>query len=481
MQSGLRVSKFRYFSVFLTFALAAFVARSTMWIAEKFGATTIDAILFHYQHALVGTPPSYVKSFSLLTADCLALGLFAMAFYWVLERFIAGKVGRMLFWLCGGAGLICSLVFFSARLDVVSYALGTYKQNTFIEKTYVSVSTDKVVFPAIKRNVIVLSLESMEDTFARKDLFGSSLIPRLEAFQADNPHSALYEGKNLDWTVASLTGLLFGLPLSTPTQNQYKSADNTFLPGALSLLEIFEANGYAIRFVLSGKAEFSGAKNIFTNHAPSAEVHGWEYFEKQNIPVRGEWGMRDKDLYAQVKTTLGELGKQEQPFFMIVQTLDTHSYGVSYGDYPKPFRDDRDSFIAADFMAYEFMEWLQEQDFYENTTVLIQGDHLYMRDKLGTVFLPPDRLIYNVFLNTPQKMPRPDRQATMLDMGVSLLEAVGVQVPQSSFGLGRSIFADAPTLIEELGAEKLQEALNGQSEFYNSLFFAKPAANAQKD
>lgn len=495
-------SRFRYGGVFLLFALGAFIARSTMWIAEKFGATTIDAIVFHYQHALVGTPPSYIKSFANFTLDSFALGAFAVVLYGVFDTFKKGGA-KKLFWLCGGVGLVWSMAFFSARLDVVSYLLGTYTKNTFIEDNYVSLRPDEVIFPDKKRNVIVLSLESMEETFNRPSLFNSSLIPRLGALLPQNAHCTLYEGKNLNWTVASLTGLLFGLPLSTPTQNQYKSADNTFLPGAVSLLELFESNGYSIMFMLSGKAEFSGSKNIFTNHAPSAEVRGWEYFESQNVPVRGEWGMRDKDLYGQAKGALQELAQRRKPFFMILQTLDTHSYATSYGDYPKPYKDDRDSFIAADHMALEFIEWLQQQDFYDNTTVLIQGDHLYMRQKLGTVFLPSDRLIYNVFLNTSpiatqavaasvvrdsQKMYDSAtgqrqggrghdggelREATMLDMSASLLEAIGVKLPNGAFGLGRSIFSGELTLVERLGVEKLAEALSGQSEFYNALFFAK--------
>lgn len=472
----MRNSWLRYTGMFLLFSTAVFIARVTMWIAEKFGSPTIDSIIFHYQNALVGTPPTYIISFAQLTLDSLALGLVIAFLYWLLSRHGSGRFVRGLFWTSGCAGLLCSLAFFSSRLAVIPYLSGTYTKNTFIEEEYVTVNPAEVVFPDKKRNIIVLSLESMESTFARTDLFDASLIPRLGAIQARNPHCTLYEGKNLNWTVASLTGVLFGLPLSTPTQNQYKAADNTFLPGALSLLELLEGNGYSINFMLSGKAEFSGVKNIFTNHAPSSQIFGWEYFESQNIPVRGEWGMRDKDLYGQLKLTLGELGGKEQPFFIIVQTLDTHSYAVSYGDYPKPYRDDRDSFIAADHMAQEFLDWLKEQEFYDNTTILVMGDHLYMRDRLGTVFLPDDRLIYNVFVNTPDDSATPNatgrRQATMLDMGVSLLDVVGVKFPDNAFGLGRSIFADEPTLVERYGVKKLAESLSGRSDFYNSLFFS---------
>lgn len=467
----MRYGWLRCVGMFGLFFSAAFIARATMWIGEKFGSTTMEAIVFHYQHALVGTPLSYMTSFALFTLDCVGLGLAAAFFYWFLKRSLPGTIPGTVLWCMGTLGLGWAIILFSSTLGVVPYLAGSYQKNTFIEEQYIAITPEMVEFPQNKRNVIVLSLESMEDTFMRENLFGTSLIPRLEKIQKNNPHCTLYEGKNLNWTVASLTGLLFGLPLSTPTQNQYKSSDNTFLPGAISLLELFEKNDYAIAFVLSGKVEFSGAKNLFTNHAPSADIRGWEYFESHNIPVRGEWGMRDKDLYGQAQGVLEDLGQKEQPFFMIIQTLDTHSYAISYGDYPKPYRDDRDSFIAADHMALEFLDWLKQQPFYENTTILIQGDHLYMRDKLGTVFLPKHRTIYNTFVNTTQKAMPTEREATMLDMGVSLLDAIGVKLPKKGFGLGRSIFSPEPTLVEAYGRVGLSERLSGQSEFYNTLFF----------
>ena len=37
------------------------------------------------------------------------------------------------------------------------------------------------------------------------------------------------------------------------------------------------------------------------------------------------------------------------------------------------------SFYCSDKMIYEFINWLKNQDFYENTVIVISGDHLVMQ------------------------------------------------------------------------------------------------------
>ena len=48
----------------------------------------------------------------------------------------------------------------------------------------------------------------------------------------------------------------------------------------------------------------------------------------------------------------------------------------------------------------EFVSWIQQQDFYENTTIVISGDHLTM-DSDFCENIDPDytRTVYNVIIN----------------------------------------------------------------------------------
>ena len=49
----------------------------------------------------------------------------------------------------------------------------------------------------------------------------------------------------------------------------------------------------------------------------------------------------------------------------------------------------------------EFVSWIQQQDFYENTTIVISGDHLTM-DSDFCENIDPDytRTVYNVIINS---------------------------------------------------------------------------------
>lgn len=51
-------------------------------------------------------------------------------------------------------------------------------------------------------------------------------------------------------------------------------------------------------------------------------------------------------------------------------------------------------------LVYEFVRWIQEQDFYDNTTIVISSDHLTMDvdffDDLDTSY---ERTVYNLFIN----------------------------------------------------------------------------------
>ena len=52
-----------------------------------------------------------------------------------------------------------------------------------------------------------------------------------------------------------------------------------------------------------------------------------------------------------------------------------------------------------------FVKWIQEQPFYENTTIIISGDHLTMdSDFCNDVSDDLERSVYNAFINLPENL-----------------------------------------------------------------------------
>ena len=466
--------------LFLLFSLcflSTLCLSSMLWLEQKFGNTNIETILFHYQHSLVGTPVKYYVSYAKRLAVSLSISLaFTGIIYYTAVRTAKASFLRLT------NSFLLVLLFFSigltiVRLDVTSYILGSFKKNTFIEDNYIAVG-ETALFPENKRNVIILVLESMEKTFSNTNMFEPPLTPYLHKLTQNNPSCTLWVEKNMTWTTAGLTALFMGVPLYVPINNSYNPDDASFLPGAESILKIFDDNGYSTTYIAGSDVRFASINNIFTTHVRSPKIYEKLFFMGEGISLDWRWGIKDFDLYRRAKEIISDTAVQDEPFLIVLQTIDTHNTAKAFGHHPEPYGDSRDAFVAADFMVEDFIYWLSKQPFYKNTTVLIVGDHLYMDSNLGSVDLgerfEQHRSIYNVLLNAVniENSAIAQREALMVDMGPSLLEAIGVTLPNQGLALGRSVFNHAtPTLVEHYGRKQLTENLSGFSEFYNMLFF----------
>ena len=82
------------------------------------------------------------------------------------------------------------------------------------------------------------------------------------------------------------------------------------------------------------------------------------------------------------------------------------------------------------------------------------------------------RTIFNLFINGKAE-PRggTDRYFAPFDMFPSLLESLGMKLAGHRAGLGVSVFApkSEPTLLEQMGRDRLNDQLNGRSRFYKSF------------
>ena len=120
-----------------------------------------------------------------------------------------------------------------------------------------------------------------------------------------------------------------------------------------------------------------------------------------------------------------------------------------------------------------FIQWLQQQPFYENTTVILSGDHLTMDPEfLADIDDSYVRTSYNCILNTPTTpASQQNRQFGSIDMFPTTLAAMGVEIEGDRLGLGTNLFSQRQTLSEEFGHIQLDEELQKNSKFYFDTFF----------
>ena len=121
------------------------------------------------------------------------------------------------------------------------------------------------------------------------------------------------------------------------------------------------------------------------------------------------------------------------------------------------------------------MEWCKEQDFYENTTIFICGDHVSMEPYFYGSNTKDDypgqckRKVYNAFVN-PVVLPSQEKNRvfTTMDMFPTILGSMGVTIENERLGLGTNLFSEEETLSEKYGNEYLFEELLKKSNFYNT-------------
>jgi phosphoglycerol transferase len=109
------------------------------------------------------------------------------------------------------------------------------------------------------------------------------------------------------------------------------------------------------------------------------------------------WGYEDSKLFEFAKNKLKEISKKDEPFNFTLLTADTHFVdGYLDESCPTAFDDQYSNvFNCSDIMIYNFVKWIQKQDFSKNTTIIISGDHLTMQD--GYYVDLPDNYNRNVY------------------------------------------------------------------------------------
>ncbi len=464
-----------------------FLLFSFVWVTDNFGYCTVEQIIFHLLMP-VRTEVEQAFAFSFFLRVVLFSFVSTLLVCVVLARMpLARPAGRM--W---SAALAAGFVFFAAF--ILSGAFRGYDYlwtwlfpdpdaPDFYLERYVPVSPRSVEMP-FRRNLVVLTLESMEATFGDPRVMPVNLIPRLTALREQ--HQSVKEAMQVygtGWTVAALVAMQCGIPLRAEAGNGMDSSRD-FLPGATSLTDILAVHGYRQRFLQSASLAFAGKDVFFSTHSLSRKDLVDTPAMLARNPGDGapenlhEWGLYDRFVYAQAREELSALAVREEPFALFMLTVDTHHHR----GYPDPTcphdlsgsaLEEESRYMAgavlhADHAAAEFIEWIQTQPFAENTTILVLNDHLLMESDL-TSYLeeqPELRRNFNMLINPVFPLPDTDRHISHFDWAPTLLESLGARLPEGRMGFGVSLYSGSPTLVEEMSKDELAEKLTPFSPFY---------------
>jgi phosphoglycerol transferase len=449
-----------------------------IWIKAKFGDVGFEGIVFTMKTPLDGVPMTLIFSYLRRLLISLAVSYIITILLVMYINKLPPKLYRAVLYV-----FILLLIFLGSvyvtltRFNNLSFYINT-SYSDFVENHYVKVDKNLKLDTNRKKNFILVALESVESTFVY-DNYGLSYMKNLNQISEQNisfrNQIQIFGTTN---TVAGFTGQLFGIPLRIPIMSNRYGIFAEFLPNAPSVIDLLDNNDYNIAFILGGDSEFGGKDKVFKSHSTNPQVlDSTEYLKEwknRKHYSKSWWGFKDQFIYERAKELILGLSQEDKNFFTLILTVDTHTPGQPHGYYPPVFGDERDAFVEADQLVAEFLSWLKTQPFYEDTVVVIMGDHLYMSNHIGPFKIPtePRRTIYNAFINTGFEISKEKQLKTCstLDMAPTILEALGFNLPDHKFGLGVSLFSDLPTLVELYDETYLNEQLNARSALYESFF-----------
>lgn len=348
-----------------------------------------------------------------------------------------------------------------------------FTESSFIADNFANPREVKMQFPEKKRNLIHIYLESMENTYASKELGGymdENLIAPLTELagegvsfsQSDKGLGGPMATQGCVWSVASMVNMTTGIPMKVPSAQNTYGKSGSFLPGAVTIGDILEAQGYEQSLMFGASAKFGGLNCFYEEHGnfnildyEAAKEKGW-------IPqdYKEWWGYEDDKLFEFAKTELTRLDQTGKPFYFVMETADTHFPDGYVGPNTPTPRDSQYANVIA-YSASEvekFVRWIQEQPFYENTTIVLIGDHLSMDKKFFANFDESYvRTTFNLILNPadglndiPQDR-RFNRWWFNGDMFPTMLASIGVKIDGERLGVGTNLFSERPTIMEENG------------------------------
>lgn len=472
-------------------AIVIFLFLGCKWFNKTYGIS-FSQLIGTLAMPVTGTGKSVVDNVLISLIPILVFSVFlsvsfSVVFYKVISSIKINVVNRQKYFSFNRASFciyfIFSLYFFicTSRLLYVKLRIKEFfntETTKLYENYYVNPAEVEILAPSIKKNLILIYLESMETTYDKL------LIPNLYSLASENisfSHNSEWGGayplNGSRWTIASLFSSTSGVPFSFPIGGDDMDIFTSFASGVTNLGDILKLNGYTQRFLCGSDGSFAGRSLYFKQHG---DYEIFDYFtarEKKYIPEDYGvwWGYEDRILFEIAKDQLLELSQNDNPFNFTMLTVDTHHmHGYKCSLCENTYSDNLSNvLICQDNLVNNFVKWIKEQPFYEKTVIVIAGDHPRMDTDLVSDYEYMDRHVYNCFINLTDNKNNAkikNRDFGVIDLFPTILGALDFSIEGDRLALGTNLFSDKETLYEELGVDYLNNEIGKHSDFYLKNF-----------
>lgn len=489
------------FYVLLFLSLCVFM--STLWTLDTFGSIKTDQILYTLLSSLDGTDSRVVFSY-LLKGILVPVGICCLFgfLHFKLKNKVEMKV-RIIANVCVCITLVFSLYYADSQFEIVNYVNNSYqKTDIYTQKKekkkvkkeeYIGDETiiyqnpgDAIITGDDTNNLIYIYLESYENTFADRENGGLkdiNCLPELTQLAKDNISFSNTDKlggpiafTGTTWTIASMTAQTTGLPLKTDVLNNMDQY-NEFMPGAITIGDILHKRGYIQELLIGSQKKFAGTDKLFEQHGQFNIVD----FDVLNAEGRIQndekidWGANDNCLFRNAREELNKLASTGKKFNFTMATIDCHmpyGYKCKYcsNNYSSRYEN---IYACQSVLVNEFINWCKEQTWFNNTTIVIVGDHPTMASEY-TGFISNDytRTTYNCIINSKVTTENiKNRTFTPMDMFPTTLAAMGFDIKGNKLALGTNLFSKLPTVTEKYSVDYIEQEVQKSSDYLDENIY----------
>ena len=472
------------FTIIIIF-ICALAVTSIIWGNRTFSVKTLNQMIYHIKVPCDGTDEGiygdwFKQSFPSAFISTLIIGL--------LLFFTPLKVLFNYSWYLITISILLTLLYALLTYRLISYVYYMFKTGTLYEKHYVDPSSVELEFNT-KRNLIHIYLESVENTYLSKEDGGqeeNNYIKELGSLAKENinfSHNNNIGGsltvEGTQWTIGAMVAQEAGIPLLLPFSSSHYNDQSLFLPGSYSIGQILEKQGYVNEILMGSDSNFGCTSNFYKQHGNFKIVDLDQAKKDQRLPQDYQvfWGFEDKKVFEFAKEDITQLANQNKPFHMQLVTIDTHTPDgyiceLCENQYDKQYAN---VIRCQSKQVNEFVLWCQKQPWYDNTTIVITGDHNSMSEKFfskldkGYIRTP-----YNCIINSAvEPVNSKNRQFATFDLCPTILASLGIKIKGERLGLGTNLFSKEKTLMEKMGYKKLDNEIKKKSLFYQEKLIRK--------
>lgn len=441
---------------------------------EVFGVFSIPSILFHLHYDLGSNDVAF--HVALQTANALLpFGLVIIP--WIALARGNGRLQRL-----GKTATLPLLVVNPFTFATGGYFTTAYSAPAISLETYY-IDPSLAVAPAARpKNLVRIILESTERTIWNEEFFGGIADPLKKLEQRGFSATGIEQAELTGWTLAGLVASDCGVPLfglGAIDKNDFSTVSD-FMPDATCLGDVLARDGYRQVFIKGAQLSFSGTDRYLASHNYKEAFGFDELAGDKPVPDNG-WGMDDERVFETALEKIEQLDAGREPYHVTLQTVGGHSPSgfISKSCTGRPDimnypNNTMRALACTNTLAAEFINGLGQRGLLEDTVLVVQSDHLAMRNHIYSELESLERRNTLIILEKGRSHEIVPKAASMVDVFPTILEAMNYELPNGRAGLGVSLLAAEPTMVETFGISDFNHSILSNTALRDRVWGLKP-------